>query len=145
MYNPTGAFDTDDVTFPLTEHTFDLVFLHSVFTHMFEDAIVQYLAQIARVLKHTGAVLVSFFIVDDESVSAARANNAAQTFRFDHPGADRINDADHPEAAVGYTLDRVEAMAAKAGLHVSQDHRGFWSGRHPDAPNGQDILILQPS
>jgi SAM-dependent methyltransferase len=144
MYNPNGAFSTDDVEFPLSNLSFDLVFLHSVFTHMFGDAIEHYLAEIARVLKSTGQVMASFFIVDDDTLAAADANGSAQTFRHTSEGADRINDANHPEAAVGFTLERIEAMAAGAGLKVTQDHRGFWSGRNEDAPNGQDIVILEP-
>jgi len=143
MYNPSGAFTTDDVEFPLSDRSFDLVFLHSVFTHMFRDAIEHYLVEIARVLKSTGHVMVSFFIAEDASLAAAAANGSAQTFRFPADGADRINDADHPEAAVGFTLESIEAMAQGAGLKVTQDHRGFWSGLHPDAPNGQDIVILE--
>ena len=143
MYNPGGSSDAEHVRFPAGDGEFDLVALHSVFTHMFRPAVTHYLADMARVLRPTGRVLASFFVIDDESLAAAAANGAAQTFRHDFPTADRINDAEHPEAAVGFTRESLDAMADAAGLVVEDLHRGFWSGLHPDAPNGQDVAILR--
>jgi len=47
-------------TFPYKSESFDLVFLFSVFTHMFPNETENYLSEINRVLKSGGKVLATF-------------------------------------------------------------------------------------
>jgi hypothetical protein len=65
------------------------------------------------------------------------------TFQHDVDHACRINDLAHPEAAVAYSLDTIDEVAADAGLQLASLHRGFWCGANLDAPNGQDVAILE--
>jgi SAM-dependent methyltransferase len=143
MYNPSGAFDNADVVFPVDDDSFDLVVAHSVFTHMFRDAVTRYLVEIGRVLRRGGLVNVSFFVVDDESLANAASTEAPLTFGHEHAGADRNDKPDRPENAVAFRATTIREMAATAGLRVRSIEPGFWSGLHPDVPNGQDIVILE--
>ena len=142
MYNPRGAASSTDVRLPVEADAFDLVVLHSVFTHMFHDAIAHYLDEIRRALRPGGQVMASFFLVDDDALAAAARHEAPLTFTQLHAGCDRVNDASHPEAAVGFRTSTVDALASAAGLIVRDIHRGFWSGQHAGVPNGQDIVML---
>ncbi len=143
MYNPTGARSSLEVEFPLPAERFDLVFLHSVFTHMFADDIAHYLSEIARVLRPTGKVLASFFVFDDPTLAAAQVGVGPLRFRHEVDDDCRINDPAHPEAAVAYTADAIGNVAESSGLGVRGVHRGFWSGLDPEAPNGQDVVIME--
>jgi len=139
MYNPGGSCSNRTVSFPVVQGAFDRVFLHSVFTHMLRDDVGHYLDEIRKALAPSGVVLASVFVMDDASLASA---SGELTFRHAHAGADRINDAQHPEAAVGYRLETLEALVRRARLKLVELHRGSWSGLHPDALSGQDILLL---
>lgn len=143
MYNPAGRWSSTDVSLPVDADSFDLVVLHSVFTHMFHDAVGHYLDQIRRALRPGGRALASFFLVDDDALDAAAHHAAPLTFVHSYTGCDRVNDATHPEAAVGFRSATVLSLAAGAGLQVREIHPGFWSGLHRGVPNGQDIVILE--
>jgi ubiquinone/menaquinone biosynthesis C-methylase UbiE len=142
MYNPAGAHTNADVEFPLSSESFDRVVLHSVFTHMFVDDIAHYLSEISRVMRPDAALLASFFVFDEATLDSAQRHDGALTFRYEVDRTCRINDPDHPEAAVAYTLDAIDEVAADSGLQVLSLHRGFWSGANPGATNGQDVAIL---
>lgn len=144
MYNPTGTLTNTEVVFPLADGSVDRVVLHSVFTHMVPAHVEHYLGQISRVLRRGGLVLASFFLVDDGVLDSARRHGSAQTFRYPGPDGCRLNDEDHPEAAIAYSLADVRAMAQRCGLQLVDHHPGFWSGAAPAAPNGQDIVVFRP-
>ena len=57
--------------------------------------------------------MASFFIIDNDTAIASGAGSLTGPlqFRHHHPAATAINDAKHPEAAVAFSLERVEEMA----------------------------------
>ena len=143
MYNPGGRYAAAGVRLPAESNAFDLVVLHSVFTHMFAPGVEHYLNEIHRCLRPRGLVMASFFVVDDPSVENAQRVGGALTFQYGHQGCDRINDMQHPEAAVGYGSETIKRMITNAGLQIEAIHPGFWSGLQQDVPNGQDVVILR--
>lgn len=149
IHNSGGSIKTTDVVLPAKTGTVDRIFLHSVFTHMFEADIIHYLKEFNRVLKPDGLVLASFFILDEESLKRAHSGKGKKhrhPLTFEHPyGKDTyVNDTEYPEGAIGFSPNKVRSMLNKSGLmvHGGFAHRGSWSGIK-DASNGQDILILQ--
>ena len=143
MYNPEGVVRAESLTFPLGDRSVDRVVLHSVFTHMFREPIAHYLREIRRCLTDTGLVMASFFLVDDSESGSAPSHGPLQ-FQHHHPEATRINDPAHPEAAVAFSLSRVEEMARLANMRIIDVHRGRWREPSSAAPNGQDLVILGP-
>lgn len=146
IHNNEGKLSTLDIKLPAKDGTVDRIFLHSVFTHMYEKDILHYLKEFKRVLKPDGLVLTSFFIIDTKSLeSLQRGSKGRHPLTFKHKlNKDcYINDPDHPEGAMGYTPRKIKAMLRRSGLgiHGRFAHRGIWSGL-PGA-NGQDILILE--
>jgi SAM-dependent methyltransferase len=143
FYNPTGSLTVADTVFPVGDGRIDRIILQSVFTHMFEDDIVHFLSEFRRVLRPGGLVLASFFVVDDETLARADAENGVLTFR--HPWADGclINDPATPEGAVAFTRTVFDRILERSGMVLDQPiHLGSWSGR-PGVPDGQDIAILK--
>lgn len=148
IHNNTGKLKTTDIQLPAKDNSVDRIFLHSVFTHMFEKDIVHYLKEFNRVLKKDGLVLVSFFIIDDEarqSLERGKGKAMRHALSFEHALSKDcfINDANFPEGAVAYTPRKIRSMLRRANLtiHGGYVHRGFWSGQK--AWNGQDVLVLQ--
>lgn len=61
-FNPTGS--TEPLDLPAESSSFDLVVAKSVFTHILEDAVPHYLAEVARVLRPGGAFFSTWFLFD---------------------------------------------------------------------------------
>ncbi|MEO6513740.1 MAG: class I SAM-dependent methyltransferase [Candidatus Saccharimonadales bacterium] len=148
IHNSGGTIKTTDIKLPAKDGTVDRIFLHSVFTHMFEKDIVHYLKEFKRVLKPDGLVLASFFVIDDLALDSLRKGKSkghrhALSFQHKRGKSCYVNDKDYPEGAVGYTPRKIRSMLKRAGLglHGNFVHRGVWSGMR--GSNGQDILILE--
>lgn len=149
IHNSGGKINTTDIKLPAKDNSVDRIFLHSVFTHMFEKDIVHYLKEFNRVLKDDGLVLASFFVIDDSALSAIKKTKASTkhrhplSFEFKKGPGFFINDESYPEGAIGYSPKKIQSMLSKAklGIHGLHAHRGVWSGLK--GSNGQDILILE--
>lgn len=148
IHNNDGKITTTDIKLPAKDGSVDRIFLHSVFTHMYEKDIVHYLKEFKRVLKPDGLVIASFFILDEESLTRAHKGKGKKhrhplTFEHTYGRGTYINDKNYPEGAIGFTPQKIKSMLLRGGLgiHGGFAHRGAWSGIQP-AANGQDILIL---
>lgn len=149
IHNSSGKISTTDIKLPAKDNSVDRIFLHSVFTHMFEKDIVHYLKEFSRVLKDDGLVLASFFVIDEAALGAIKKSNASTkhrhplSFEFKKGPGFYINDKDYPEGAIGYSPKKIQTMLnkAKLGIHGRHVHRGLWSGLK--GSNGQDIIIIE--
>lgn len=139
-YNPKGARQPSDYDFPFEDNSFDFVFLTSVFTHMLPGDMENYLAEIARVLKPGGKCLITFFLLNNESL--AHIDKKQSRFDFKHHfGEYRIVDTNVPENAVAYDEDFVRNLYEKYMLGIADPIRyGSWCGR-ADFLSFQDIIV----
>ncbi len=149
LHNPQGDLKAEDVT--IDSHiNFDLIMLHSVFTHMFPDEIVHYLKQFERVLADRGKIWLSFFIITNRLHRQIMVNShnewseKKKTFTFQHEYAPRcfINDKESPRSTVAYEIDWIYDAVNEAGLRVENFLEGTWSGYWKNPRNGQDAVIL---
>ena len=69
QYNPKGKYKSSDFRFPYPDGSFDVVLLASVFTHMLPADVRHYLQEIVRVLKPGGQSLITFFLLNEESLA----------------------------------------------------------------------------
>lgn len=150
IHNSGGTIKTTDIKLPIKDSTVDRIFLHSVFTHMFEADIIHYLKEFNRVLKSDGVVLTSFFVIDEKarkSLEKHKNKVGRHPLSFEHNLNEScyINDKEYPEGAVGYTPKKIKQMLRKANLVIlgNHTHRGAWSGLA--GSNGQDVLLLRKS
>jgi ubiquinone/menaquinone biosynthesis C-methylase UbiE len=129
QYNPTGREIASSYRFPYDEATFDFAFLTSVFTHMLPQDMENYLSEIARVLKNDGRCLITYFLLNDESLNLTCSGRGNPVFKFDR-GTYRIANEDTPEAATAYREDYILSLYAKYGLMMSPPIQyGSWCGR----------------
>jgi SAM-dependent methyltransferase len=139
-YNPTGRYKASEYTFPFAAESFDFVVLCSVFTHMVTEDMERYLCEVARVLKAGGRCLISFFLLNDSSLTLMRANKSAINLNI-NPGSCWLADASDPEAVTGYGEDFVRALYDKYKLEIKEPvHYGAWCGRETFL-SYQDLIL----
>jgi ubiquinone/menaquinone biosynthesis C-methylase UbiE len=64
-YNPKGRKELKDNVLPFDDKSFDVIYLYSVFSHLSEEDVNEYLAEFKRVLTPGGKVFVTLFVEDD--------------------------------------------------------------------------------
>ncbi|WOJ89506.1 class I SAM-dependent methyltransferase [Methylocapsa polymorpha] len=146
LHNPNGTLQAFDVKLPAEDNSIDLIILQSVFTHMFADEIVHYMNEFRRVLKPSGRVWATFFIVHREILDAIRDDaqtRHALSFRYPYGLGCHVNVIEEPRGAVAFEEDALKKMIERGGLSMAQPILwGVWSGQRPDPKCGQDGLVL---
>lgn len=149
LHNPYGTLTTMDCPLPVPDRSIDRIGLQSLLTHIFEDEVIHYLKEIARVLKPNGVAYVTFLLYSEEVVAASRINDCTPYgLKFEHQYSDGcyINNLQYPTGGVAYTSKKMNEMIKKAGLKLTRPFlKGYWSGFHkkPD-DDGQDVALLSP-
>ena len=134
MYNSKGVLFAHNYSFPYDDNSFDAVFLGSVFTHDYPDAIDNFLSEIRRVMKPGSCSLISWFILNDESEAfqkKGKANPPIMLHLPSHPESAnfKVASIDNPEAAIAYTEARMRRFYFDADLTIKFFFQGMWSGR----------------
>lgn len=132
------AAAADTFVFPVGSGEFDMAALFSVFTHFYRADIEAYLAELARVLRPGGRVVVTFFLWDEERLPGILAG--PHPLRHELDADVRFWDEKDPLWAIGYSFSALEAMTGAAGFEVSEIRRGTWAG--DPGPQLQDVVIL---
>jgi ubiquinone/menaquinone biosynthesis C-methylase UbiE len=147
LHNPEGTKKQINIPVPLDNNSVDLIILWSVVTHLFEEDILHYFQEFARVLKPNGIVVVTCFVVDEKILESAKKVNLTQhNLRFEHSYGDGcfINDINVPAGAVAYTFEKISDIVSKAGLKLDRPLlTGQWWGNNNGEGYGQDVLILR--
>ncbi len=141
-YNPAGSIKASEYRFPFSEESFDLVVLASVFTHMLPHDISNYLQEVRRVLKNGGRCLISFFLLNLESLELLASGQS--TLDLKQAGkAHYLVDPEVPEQTVGYDERFVLSLYSRCGLEIRQPvHYGSWCGRRQYL-SYQDLIVAQ--
>jgi len=141
-YNPSGTIQARDYVFPFADRSFDFVFLTSVFTHMFPADTQHYLHETARLLRPTGRLFCTWFLLNPAQAVLAEQGRNVIDFRFAR-GSHRIRDESVPESAVAVEERVAREMYSEAGLAIREIRFGGWSGRE-DGLSLQDIVLADP-
>lgn len=139
-YNPNGRYTAATYKFPYKDQSFDFVFLKSVFTHMLPEDLENYLSEVARVMKSGGRCLISYFLLNGQSIELIA--HKASTLDFKHAfGTYRTTNQTAPEEAVAHNEEYVRNLYDKFGLHMIEPmYYGSWCGRR-NFLSYQDIVI----
>jgi SAM-dependent methyltransferase len=142
FYQERAAKPASLYRFPYDDDTFDVTVLASVFTHMLEKDMMNYLGEVARTLRPGGTAVMSFFLRNDES--EAMKEVTGREFRWRRYGLSgiRVLDRKHPEGGVSYPERTVRAALRSKGLQLQQILFGSWCGRLR-AASGQDIVVAR--
>lgn len=141
LYNPGGRLGDGDGRLPFESESIDFLFMTSVVTHLDPGYTTFYLREAARVLRPTGRLFVTAFVMDEANRSMVAAKRARPAFHLEGDGPDYIADRAHPMAAVAFDADWFLGTARNHGLHLLRPIAfGHWSGRV--AENFQDICVF---
>lgn len=141
LYNLSTEQAAKSFVFPYKDHSFDLIVLTSVFTHMLPEDVENYLKEISRVLDHQGKCLATFFILNEES-KALMQSSEEFNFKFNHGQYSLLNEQ-VKEANIAFEESYLQGLFVKNQLTVEKKFYGFWSGRpKKDAFDFQDTIIL---
>jgi ubiquinone/menaquinone biosynthesis C-methylase UbiE len=140
LYNQKGKRSASRYKFKYWRRSFDFVFLTSVFTHMLQDELENYLSEVKRVLVTGGTSFITMFLLNEESEGLLKAGRG--NIQFPHPvGQCRVQRMDVQEHAVAYPEQFVRDLYAKYGLEIQEPiHYGNWCGREQHT-SYQDIII----
>jgi SAM-dependent methyltransferase len=119
MYNPAGKLDPSKWQFPFVDQSFEFVLAKSVFTHMLPDQIENYLSQITRLLRTGGRCLVTYFLLNAQSIQLLQQNKSAIDFAYEYDEYRTINQ-DEKELAVSYDEKFIRKLYGKNGLVVKE-------------------------
>ncbi|MDX6188486.1 class I SAM-dependent methyltransferase [Flavobacterium sp. Fl-318] len=133
----------ENFVFPYRDHSFDTVFLFSVFTHMQPVEVQNYLNEISRVLKPGGKCLSTFFIYNDEIETAISKQNSAFNFPYKEEGY-RLMNQKVPSANIAFEEEYLLNMITQSNLKLKKKIYGSWANRqNKNLFDYQDILILE--
>jgi SAM-dependent methyltransferase len=140
LYNPSGKYKATEYQFPFADGQFDFVVLNSVFTHMVAEEVEHYLGEIARVLKPGGRCLISFFLLNDESLKLIADGKSTIELRHEL-GPGRALSRERPELAIGFDEGFVNALYERLGLGIKEPvYYGSWCGR-AEYLSYQDLIV----
>jgi SAM-dependent methyltransferase len=141
-YNKSGKVQPKDFQFPFPDNSFDFVFLTSVFTHMLPDDMRHYTREIYRTLVPGGRAVITFFIINEESLRLQETRDAK--VRIAHPflnGEIMVTDPTRPEAVTAYPEATIRQALLDAKLALQEPiYFGSWCGRR-NTVTYQDLTI----
>jgi ubiquinone/menaquinone biosynthesis C-methylase UbiE len=139
-YNSDGRYKAFEYKFPYKNRSFDFIFLTSVFTHMLYRDMENYLSEISRTLKKGGRCLITFFLLNKESLRLINRGKSTLAFKYKFDNF-RTMDANIPEDAVCYDEKIILKLFKKYGLQIKKPIRyGSWCGRSKSL-SYQDIIL----
>ena len=106
-YNPGGTALNGNFHFPFRDHSFDVLYLYSVFSHMLPDDIAVYLAEFHRLMKTTATLFFTAFAED--GVPDVSENPPNYRMRWTSP-----------LHCVRYEKSFLTRLLARHGFHVSR-------------------------
>jgi glycosyltransferase involved in cell wall biosynthesis/ubiquinone/menaquinone biosynthesis C-methylase UbiE len=143
-YNPSGKYRAYEYKFPYSDQEFDLVFLSSVFTHMLPRDMENYFTEISRVLKPGGRCVITFFLLNPESLRCIGAglNSIKVPLRYEcEAEMCLIAKKESPETTVAHEERYVRSLYDRNGLSIVESTYGSWCGRRDIVGCIQDVII----
>jgi SAM-dependent methyltransferase len=140
-YNP-GGLPFEDIALPYARDSVDCVTAFSVFTHMYEDDIRQYLRRIGPVIRADGVWIATFFCVPDDFSLATQ--HPAMRYRLSEQISDHayIHNPAEPLHVIAYRESFLRQLFADEGWSVVSHRAGSWLGEASDG-EFQDWFVLR--
>jgi SAM-dependent methyltransferase len=128
VYNPLGKKGLYKL--PIDNDTTDLVFSQSLFTHLLESEIQNYVFESCRILQHGKLMVMGVFCIDDMRDGSLIGDRWTFSNRIKNAFVENLQ---YPEAAVGYTRDFLLQVGCAAGFSECKVRPG----------NPQSLLICR--
>ena len=139
LYNPGGTHKPSAYKFPFADEQFSLVMLGSVFTHMLPDDLKNYLSEVHRVLAKGGRCLISYFLLNEESLPLIDSGDSTVDFKNVYD-IYRTLSREVPEEAIAFEEGWIRELYRELGLKVVRVDYGSWCGREKYL-SYQDLIL----
>jgi ubiquinone/menaquinone biosynthesis C-methylase UbiE len=140
-YNKKGKYKSSEYRFPYPDESFDFVFLTSVFTHMLPADLENYVSEISRVMKKGGKCLITYFLINQESLAGIKDKKSKFSFAYQFNEHCRLDNEKTPESAIAYREEYIRELYKRNGFSITSPILyGGWSGRK-DFLSFQDIIV----
>jgi ubiquinone/menaquinone biosynthesis C-methylase UbiE len=140
-YNPQGRQAPSEYSFPFPDVHFDFVMLGSVFTHLPPEDLSHYLSEIYRVLKREGRCLITYFLLNEKSMSHIKEQKSMIGFKYDHGVYSTVSD-EVPELAIAFREEWITDLYREVGLDITRVEYGSWSwGERENLIGYQDMIL----
>jgi ubiquinone/menaquinone biosynthesis C-methylase UbiE len=116
-YQPAASVPASEFRFPYQDDSFTVGVLFSVFTHLVAEDTRAYLSEITRVLRTTGRVVATFFLLEGPGTVQTPNRTLEFVHNFDRY---RAIARDIPEQAVAYSETDVRDFCREAGLELHE-------------------------
>jgi len=141
LYNLSTESKASQFVFPYPDNHFNVIVSTSVFTHMQEAEVENYIKEIARVLEKGGRCFATFFLLTKESIEFL--DNSSNPFFKYRYGNYFLHDKKVKDANIAYKYDVLQNMITSAGLRIASHHPGWWSGgSKAECLDFQDVLVI---
>jgi SAM-dependent methyltransferase len=138
-YNPRGKYQASEYKFPFPGESFGFVMLGSVFTHMMPDSLENYLSEVYRVLERGGRCLITYFLLNEESLGLIEAGSSTLDLRYVFDKYRTIS-REVPEEAIAFDEGWIRDLYRKVGLKVIRLDYGSWCARE-NYLSYQDLIL----
>jgi len=139
-YNPDGKIKGSDYDFEYENESFDFAFATSVFTHMLPQDLENYISELSRVMKKEGRCLLTFFLLNPESISLIEKKISTLNFITSSKNYSILK-KNVPEYTISYKEDFVKDLLIRNGFEITEPIRyGSWCGRNKFLSR-QDIVL----
>lgn len=140
-YNPDGRVDAREAVFPIVSSEYDYCCLLSVFTHMYEAEIRNYLKEIHRILKPGAVCLATCFIYDAERLTAVLDTKCHYPMVYQLNDYTRYFNPQDPLNAIAYERTRIEDMIMQEKFQSIELHYGTWAAG--GSSSFQDVAVFR--
>lgn len=140
-YNAEGVINAEEYRFEHNDASFDHVTLFSVFTHMYEPDIDNYLKEICRVLCNKGICVATFFTYDDELLAKINLRNAGITLNHSLNKHTRYFNENDPLHAIAFDREYLKDKISDLGFEILSIEGGHWAGGN--SIHYQDVFVLE--
>jgi ubiquinone/menaquinone biosynthesis C-methylase UbiE len=139
LYNPLGKYQPSEYKFPFADESFSFVMLGSVFTHMLPADAENYLSEVCRVLTKGGRCLISYFLLNEESLRLIESAESTLDLKYVFDDYRTIS-REVPEEAIALAESLIRGMYSKLGLKIMRLDYGSWCGR-ANYLSYQDLIL----
>jgi SAM-dependent methyltransferase len=140
FYNPLGKYQAENYRFPYEDNSFDFIFLTSVFTHLFSDAMRNYFTEIARVLRPSGRSFITYLLLNPQSIALIKEGKSKLNFVHKLNGCWTAY-PDNPEAALAFEEAEIRSLYQAGPIQIEEQLYGQWCGREGGYGSFQDVII----
>lgn len=141
-YNPRGKIQASQYRFPYDDHSFDVVILRSIFTHLRRLELEHYLSEIVRVMKKNGRCFITYHLINAETRELMK--NKKSYFSFEYKVEDDCYTTNsHSENELGYEESYIRKLYHENGLKIKEPilYGGWRLGTNVSQTDFQDIIV----